>query len=59
MLTVTFSVVEWPLVSDTVIVVPGPPFVIVTEVTVNVPGAVVSATVAIAVLWLEALKFPV
>ncbi len=55
----TFSVVEWPLVSDTVIVVPGPPFVIVTEVTVNVPGAVVSATVAIAVLWLEALKFPV
>ncbi len=58
MLTTTVSVAVCPLVSDTVIVVPGPPFVVVTEVTVNVPGAVVNATVAIDVLRLVALKFP-
>jgi hypothetical protein len=46
------------LVSDTVIVVPGGPFVIVVEVTVNVPGGVVSATVTIPVFWLTALKLP-
>jgi hypothetical protein len=55
---VTFSVVEWPLVSDTVIVVPAGPFVVVTAVTVNVPGDV-SATVAIVVSWMTPLNVPV
>jgi len=55
---VTFSVVEWPFVSDTVIVVPAGPFVVVTAVTVNVPGDV-SATVAIVVSWITPLNVPV
>jgi hypothetical protein len=51
-------VVEWPFVSETVIVVPAGPFVVVTAVTVNVPGDV-SATVAIVVSWMTPLNVPV
>jgi hypothetical protein len=61
---VTVSVAECPSPSLTVMVVPGPPLVGVTLVTVNRPSAPASlngpaATVAIAVLLLTAVKVPV
>lgn len=54
----TSSVAECPSVSDTVIVVPGPPLVVVTLVTVKAPVDVVGATVAILVFVLTAVKLP-
>ncbi len=54
---VTGSFAERPSVSETLIVVPGGPFVVSVEVTTNVPGET-CVTVAIDVFSLTALNVP-
>jgi hypothetical protein len=56
-LMVTGSFAERPSVSETLIVVPGGPFVVSVEVTTNVPGET-CVTVAIDVFSLTALNVP-
>lgn len=55
---VTVSFAELPFESVTRIVVPEPPFVLVTLVTRNEPAVVPGATVAIVVSLLVAVKVP-
>jgi hypothetical protein len=55
---VTFSFMECPCVSETVIVVPGGPLFVVTLVTVNEPVPDAGETLAIDVSLLTAEKVP-